>query len=346
MDELTSRQKQILAFVIDAYIVTTLPVGSRTLAERYRFGLSPASLRHEMGILEERGYLTHPHTSAGRVPTDKGYHLYVKESVKEEPLSSTVMNIISREMKGKIENLESLMGQASRILSAIAEETVLVISPELRELYLKELSLVPWDETRLLAVWRTTSGLVQDCLVEMGEPIASEEIEKVRNFINEELKGQPIKRLEEELFTRIQSQRDSLRRLYERTLQIIQRSLPYWGAPRVFVEGSRYIVSQPEFQDVKKLQPLMTLLEAKSNLVELLSHRPTAEGVSVAIGATELSKEIWDCSWVSAPYLCQGKYMGTLGVLGPRRMPYGRIIGLVHHMAEEMSHALERRGMV
>ncbi len=345
MEDLTPRQKQILALVIEAYIQTTLPVGSRTLAESSRLGLSSASLRHEMGILEERGYLTHPHTSAGRIPTDKGYHFFVREAVREEPLSTAVLNFISQQMEGRIENLESLMERASRILSTMAEEAVLVISPEIRELYLKELSLVPWDEGRLLAVWCTTSGLVQDRLVEMGEPISAEEIERIRNFINEELAGQAIKDLEEEVARRIESCRDSLRRIYEQTLQIVQKSLPSWNAPRVLVEGSRYILNQPEFQDLKKLKRLMAVLEEKSNLVDFLTHRTIAtEGISVAIGARDLSKEIWDCSLVTAPYLWRRKYVGTLGVLGPRRMPYGRIMGLVHHMAAEMTHALERWG--
>jgi heat-inducible transcriptional repressor len=344
MDDLTPRQKQILALVIRAYIETIVPVGSRSLAQNSGLNLSPASLRHEMGILEEQGYLTHPHTSAGRVPTDKGYHFYVREAVREEPLSEEVLNFISRQMEGKIENLESLMERASRVLSKMAEEAVLIVSPEIRELYLKELSLVPWDEGRLLAVWCTTSGLVQDGLVEMGEPIAAEEAERVRNFINEELAGLAIKDLEEELVRRIESRRDSLRRIYERTLQIVRKSLPPWGAPKVFVEGSRYILSQPEFQNTEKVQRLMKLLEEKTNLLELLETRRGTEGIWVAIGAGDLSREIWDCSLVSAPYLWRGKYMGTLGVLGPRRMPYGRIIGLVHQMAEEVTHVLERWG--
>ncbi|MBI4115120.1 MAG: heat-inducible transcription repressor HrcA [Candidatus Omnitrophica bacterium] len=342
MDPLTSRQREILKLVIEAYIQTGFPVGSQTLTARFGLNLSSASVRHEMGILEERGYLTHPHTSAGRLPTDKGYHFYVKEIVIEEPLSESLLTFISGQMEARIENLENLMERTSQVLAAIAQEAVLLLSPRLDELYLKELNLIPLDETRLLAVWCTTSGLVQNCLVDMREPISVEEVERIRNFINRELVGKAIRTLEEELLQRIARERDSLRNVYERTLQIVRKGVPMETPPRVFVEGSHYILNQPEFQDIKKFQRLITILEEKSNLIDLLGY-PTFEGkIRVAIGAKELSKDIWDCSIVSAPYVWQGKFVGAVGVLGPRRMPYGRIMGLVHHMAERISQALGR----
>ncbi len=340
--ELTSRQKEILTRVIDSYIATTLPIGSRTLAARSGLDLSPASLRHEMGLLEERGYLMHPHTSAGRVPTDKGYQFYVREGVREERLSETLLKFIAGEMEGRMSSLEGLMERASHVLSTMAQEAVLVVSPKLGQLYLKELSLVFLDETQVLAVWCTTSGAVQNCLVVMKAPISAEEAEHIRNFINEELTGEPIDSLEEILLKRIAARHDSLKKLYERTLEIIQRSVPHWERPRVFVEGSRYILNQPEFQDLKKFQLLITALEEKSHLRDLLQHQSLKEGVHVAIGEKELSKEIWDCALVSSPYLWHGKCVGSIGILGPRRMPYARIMGLVHRMAGEISQALVR----
>lgn len=344
MDELTSRQRQILTLIVESYIDTRLPVGSRTLAERYGLNLSPASVRHEMGVLEELGFLTHPHTSAGRLPTDKGYQFYVHEVVKEEPVSQAFVKLISRELKGRIESLESLMERSSRILSAMAQEAALLISPQLRKLYLKELSLVPLDETQLIAVWCTTSGLVKSSVVEMETPISKEELERILHFINEELAGAPIGDLEKELLERIESRRDSLRRLYEQALRIIQTSISLQEIPRVFVEGSRYILDQPEFQDVKKFQSLIATLEEKSSLIDLLKNQSLEQGVHVAIGEKELCKEIWDCAFVSAPYVWHGRCVGTIGILGPRRMPYGRIMGLVRRMSDEMSQALDRRG--
>lgn len=342
MSELTPRQKEILTLIIESHIATSLPVGSRVLTAQYELPLSPASVRHEMGILEESGYLTHPHTSAGRVPTDKGYQFYVRESVQEEPVSVEVLNHIVGEMKSKIDNLESLMARVSLILSAIAKEAVLVMPPVLCELYLKELSLVSLDSTHVLVIWCSSSGLVQDCLIELEEAISSDEVDRIRNFINQELTGVSLAHLEEELARRIESCRDSLRRIYERTLQIVKGSLMHWNLPRLVVEGSRYILNQPEFQDVTKIRLLMEMLEEKSSLIGLLTNRPSEDGVHVAIGEKELSKNIWDCSLVTAGYALRGKPMGVLGVLGPRRMPYGKIMGLVHRIAGEMGQALER----
>ena len=342
MDDLTSRQKKILQLVIESYIATSVPVASRMIAQKRWVALSPASIRHEMGALEERGYLTHPHTSAGRTPTDKGYHCYVHEMIREEPVSASFLDLISREMEGKIGNLESLIEHASRILSAITEETVLVSAPTLEELCLKELNLVSLSETRLLAVWRTTSGLIQNCWVEMEEAICSGERERIRNFINAELAGEPIDRLGEKLTSKMELRRDSLKRLYERALQVIQEGIPQWFLPRLHVEGSHYILKQPEFQDLKKFRLLIETLEEKTDLIHLLTGFSVAEGVRVAIGEKELSKNIWDCSLISAPYGAQGKSLGVVSVLGPRRMRYGRLMGLVHRMAGEISEALER----
>jgi len=243
MEALTPRQKEILARLIESHIATTTPVGSRTLAERHGLNLSPASVRNEMGILEEKGYLTHRHTSAGRLPTDQGYQFYVREVVREEPVSSESLNQIVQEMEQKIDDLENLMERVSSILSGRVKETALVMTPA-----------------------------------------------------------------------------------------------------RLHVEGSRYIVAQPEFRDLEKLQLLMETLEEKSRLIHLLMDRPPQGGVRVAIGEKELSKDIWDCALVSIPYEWGGKPVGVLGVLGPRRMPYGRIIGLVHQVAEKLGEVLARRG--
>lgn len=343
MDELTSRQKEILIRIIECHIETKLPVGSRMLAEQYWLNLSPASVRHEMGVLEDLGFLTHPHPSAGRVPTDKGYRFYVTE-VAKEPVSQALARRISQELEEKIESLESLMEHASRILSAMAEEAVVLTSPELRKLYFRELNLMPLASNRLLAVWCSTSGLIQNCAVEMDSSISREELNRIHAFINRELRGIPIEDLEKELLERIESRRDSLRQVYERALRIIQNSIPFLEMPRVFVEGSRYILGQPEFQDVKKFQPLIATLEEKISLIRLLRSHSVGPGVHVAIGEEELSKEIWDCALVSAPYLWHGKCVGILGILGPRRMPYSRIMGLVHQMSGEMGRVLERWG--
>lgn len=344
MENLTPRQKIILIRTVESYITTVLPVGSRALTERCHLALSPASVRHEMGVLENRGYLSHPHTSAGRVPTDKGYQFYVREGVDEEPISDSFMKEISRELEGERENLENLLERASRILSTIAEEAVLVLSPTVQQLYLKKLTLVPLDEKRLLAVWCSTSGWVQDCLVWMPAPCSPEEVDQIRNFVNEELAGVAVHELEEELLKRIRARQDSLRHLYERTLQIVQESLRRLESPRILVEGSHFVLDQPEFQHVEKFRMLVAALEDKPNLLEFLRQGAQEDKIRVAIGEKELSKKIWDCSLVSLPYRWRGQVAGVLGVLGPRRMRYGRMMGLVRQMTKEVSRVLDTWG--
>ena len=342
MNELTPRRKELLKRIIESHIATSLPVGSRTLTERYDLHLSPASVRHEMGILEEQGYLTHPHTSAGRVPTDEGYQFYVQEAVKEEPVSNELLAYIVEELEKKIDNLDNLMIQASSILSAIAKEAVLVMPPLRSEFCFKNLNLVVLGPQRILAVWSSTSGFIQDCLITLDEPISEEEAGRIRNFINQELEGVSLTQLEEELLKRTAFRRDSLKHLYEQSLGIVRNSVGRWREPTVFVEGSHYILGQPEFQDLKKFQLLMETLEERSHLVGLLKSRSLEPGVSVAIGERELSKNIWDCSLVASPYGWKGQCMGLLAILGPRRMPYGKMIGLVRQTAEKLTQILAR----
>lgn len=261
MKELKPRQKEILTFTIDSYIETKSPVGSKVLTQRYPLNLSPASVRHEMGILEGLGYLTHPYTSAGRVPTDKGYRFYAQEAPHREAVPEHLLHFISCKMNRKVDNLESFAERASHLLSTVVQETVLVMVSQL------------------------------------GDRLLSAE------------------------------------------------------TPRIFMGGSRYIVSQPEFHDLRKLEKLMAFLEEKTNCINLLTPRFPEEGVHltspargsvyVAIGERDLSPEIWDCAVVTSPYFWQSKQAGAIGVLGPRRMPYGRIVGLVRYMAEKMSRSLE-----
>lgn len=217
-------------------------------------------------------------------------------------------------------------------------------SPNPEELYLKELNLVALDSTKLLAIWCTTSGLIETSLIEMEEAISFEEAEKIRRFINTELAGGSIASLEERLLRKIASRRDSLRRLYEETLRIVRESSPVWLRPQLLVEGSRYILNQPEFRDPRKFQLLISAVEEKSNLIDLLRQQSREQRVRVSIGEKELSPEMWDCSLVSSSYVWGGRSIGTLGVLGPRRMPYGRIMGLVHRVAEEVGRVSARWG--
>ncbi len=342
MHELTPRQKEILTRTIESHIETFHPVGSRTLTERYAMHLSPALVRQEMGTLEELGYLNHPHTSAGRVPTDKGYHFYVDEGIEQESVPTPVLRVISQAMEEGARDFETLMERASHVLSTISQEAALMMAPPLQQLYLKEISLVPLSGSRVLAVWCSTSGLVRNCVVKMGEPILAEEAERISNFVNKELAGVPIHTLEEALSKRAERHRDSFRRLYERTLEIVRASAPHQEMPRLFVEGSRYVLRQPEFRDLEKFRLFVSTVEEKSRLVDLLSQQPQEEGIHIAIGEGGLSKEMWDCSLVSSPYLWERKYVGTVAVLGPRRMPYGRIMGLVSRMAQELTQVLAR----
>lgn len=345
--ELTNRQNGILKIIVGMYVKTVTPVGSRTISQCYQDALSPATIRNEMHDLEEKGYIKQPHTSAGRIPTDKGYRCYVDSLDTDTSVAPHVASLIAREYRERMDNMETLFERTSKILSSFSEQAGLVVFPMFEGLTLKRIELTALSPKHLLVVWVTSNGFVQDKIISLKEEIPSADLERINRLINEKLSGVLLSEIRstgvlQYASTEKEDVSNPSMRLYKTANRIIADSLPDVHDRRLALEGSRLVLDQPEFHDWEKSRMLFKTLEAKDFLTDLVETSSHAEGVHVQIGLEHHCENIWDCSFVTAEYRVHQKRMGTLGVLGPRRMPYERVIALVDYVSRRFGEALEQ----
>ncbi len=340
--ELTDRQKKILSIIVDSYVETVEPVGSRMISKRYNLDLSPATIRNEMSDLEEAGLVMHPHTSAGRIPTDLGYRYFIDYLLKREEISQHLAADISKQFRSEMEGLNDLIEKASHILAAMTEQTGIVSYPEMKDLSFGEISLHRLDLTHVLVIWVTTTGFVQNQVVDMREEISEDILKKITNFFNKELAGWPLCEMPQEISKRLSQHKDSLYLLYKRALQIVEGSLKKVETTRICLEGSSHILEKPEFQNIDKSRLLFQALEKRDQLFNLLRSDQHDQGVQVHVGRENKWEEIWGCSLITANYKYRDKVVGVIGILGPSRMRYGTVISFVDYLSRELSQALER----
>ncbi|MBI4368238.1 MAG: heat-inducible transcription repressor HrcA [Candidatus Omnitrophica bacterium] len=342
MENLTRRQQEVLKLIVGTYVKTVSPVGSRTIAKTYSQELSPATIRNEMHDLEERNFIQQPHTSAGRIPTDKGYRYYVDCLMSESRVPPHVVALVAREYRGRIDNMETLIERTSKILSTLSEQAGLVMFPTFEGMVLKRIELAPLNRRNLLVVWVTRNGFVQSQAVDMKETIPAEELTRINRFLNQELEGMLLAQVQTYLTEKLERVQDSLHVLHQTAIDIVAQGFPKTEQRRLAVQGSRYILEQPEFQNWEKSRRLFRTLETREHLADLLSSRPIQEGVQVQIGLEHHCADIWDCSLVTAQYRVNQRTVGSIGVLGPRRMQYEKIISLVDFVSRRFGEALEQ----
>ncbi len=342
MNILRERQKELLGMIVDTYVETVNPVGSGTIAKRFRKALSPATIRNEMHGLEEREFITHPHTSAGRIPTDKGYRYYVDHLMPAPRVTSRETAFILNEYRKRMDNMETLIERTSRILSTLSEQAGFIVFPSFEESVLKRLEITPLGSHHLLVVWVTRNGFIQDRVIDMKEEIPEEELARLNSFLNQELSGLVLSEIKPRLSAKLKTAKDSLRSLYETAVSIVSAGFPQAAQKKLSIEGSGNILQQPEFQDWDKSKRLFRTLEAKSSLLNVIESGPNTGRVTIHIGIEHQCQDLWDCSVITAQYFVDDRKLGVLGILGPRRMPYGRVVSLVDYVSRCFGEALEQ----
>ena len=339
-EELNERSRQILQAIIEDYIGTGEPVGSRTLSRRPGINLSPASVRNVMADLEELGFLYSPHTSAGRVPTEKGYRFYVASLLEVRQLNRDLRSRLRQECRSRDFDTESLLREVGRILSATSNYTGLVMVPRFTSTVFRRIEFVRLAETRVLVVFITQTGIVQHKLIEVEEPLTQRELDEVTNYLNLEFSGLSIQEIKNRIFAEMDHERALVDHLRRRALLLSSRVLQYELGGQVFIEGASNILEQPEFADLSTMKRLMRTLDQKSLLVDLLDKAQQVEGLQILIGGADNYSEIEGCSLVTSSYASSRGTTGILGVIGPTRMPYAMVIPLVDYAASLVSDIL------
>lgn len=339
--DLNDRTKKVLQAVIDSYIQTGSPIGSTVLAKTYNFSLSSATLRNIMAELEELGFLTHPHTSAGRVPTDKGYRYYIDSLISFDRDTPEIREHIDQSSVMQGGDLHHIMEEASQFLAKLSHHTGVVVAPAEPEGTLRHIEFVRLRGNQVLIIFVTNTGTVLNKLVELDEMISQHELNAFSSFLDDELEQHPLSEVRQRLLDRIREEKAGLMRLLERTYQASQE-VRERDADKVFIGGASQIFETPEFADVEKMRALFRAFEDKYKLIKLLDKTAVAEGIKVFIGSENPFFDMQGCSLVVGSYQA-GNVVGTLGVIGPVRMQYRQVIQVVDYTSRLLSRILDER---
>jgi heat-inducible transcriptional repressor len=332
--QLDERPREILRLIIRSYVTTGEPVGSRTLAKTMEWKLSPATIRNIMADLEEEGYLGHPHTSAGRVPSEKGYRFYVDNLADSAKLSKSDERYVSR-MLSESESPEDVMSRASVVLSTISKNVGIVIAPPIGVTVLKHIEFVDLTDGKILVIFVSTSGLLQRKLIRVGERYTQEELDKAGRYLVEKFSGKTLTEIRNELLRMMQAERT----LFDRMLSLFQT----WrdtldqepiASDTVYLQGTSNIISQPEFADVERMRTLFQMFEEKGRLVKILNEciSSNPQTVKIAIGSELGVPNMRDFTLITSQYATTDHTTGFLGIIGPTRMQYERGISIVEYL--------------
>ena len=338
---LDERKRQILQAIIDDYISTAEPVGSRTIARKYNLGISPATIRNEMADLELLGYLEQPHTSAGRIPSVKGYRFYVDCLLAPPQISERDIAIIDNWYHTKARRMEEVFQETAKILSRMTKNVSMVLAPQMSQCTFKYIQFLPLDERRSIVVIVTDSGLLENKIIEIPQGLSHEDLTRVANAINSRLGGLAVDRITAPVLKDIQADILPDPQVHEQALTLLKQILTVGKNEKVYLGGTTQMLSQPEFRDVDKIQGLLTMLEEDRLLCDIL-HMSHSDGVIVTIGQENKYSGIHDCSVVQATYRIDGQIVGTVAVLGPTRMEYGKTMSVLKFMQRHLGEILKQ----
>jgi heat-inducible transcriptional repressor len=347
MSDLNHRARKILGAIVHEYLATGEAVGSRTVTRRYGIDLSPATVRNVMSDLEEAGLLKQPHTSAGRVPTDQGLRFFVDSLLKVRSLSDKERQELSQRYQIPTDDIESALRESAHVLAELSTHTAVLVTPRPDTDVLEHVEFMRLREGQLLAVLVAKSGQVSNKIISATEAIAPDELERIHNYLNEILAGLTLDEVRARVQKELADERTQYQALEKKALELSQKALPD-ASSDVIVSGQARLldnVAAGDPAEVEKMKALFRRLEEKRVLADLLERTQLAEGIRVFIGAETNVAELSDFTIVATNYGVEGdgKPLGTLGVIGPTRMNYSKVITLVDFTAQLVSGLIAKR---
>ena len=344
-EELNQREKAILRSIVQQFILTATPVGSRNITKKYDIGFSPATVRNVMSDLEDSGFINHPHTSAGRVPTDKGYRYYVDSLMDIDKLNTKEKGLIENGLRSIIDEADELVKVTSRLLSSITRQIACVTYPNLESGILEKIQIISLTSTRILAVISIKSGLVKTITLELETGLKESQLESVQSLLNEKLSGlslEEIRNTFKERFSDANEDQKPIIRLFVDSIDKLFKD--DFKSERMIVTGAKNIIQQPEFENPENFQSIIELIEDKDVIIHIMekSSELKKEEVYISIGSENIEKKLKEYSFVSKEYKF-GETSGTLGIIGPKRMEYSRIIAIVDYLAKVLSEQIKSR---
>lgn len=337
--QIDDRKLRILQAVIEDYISTAQPIGSRTVAKKYKLGISSATIRNEMSDLEEMGYLEQPHTSAGRIPSEKAYRLYVDKLMPIMKLPFYEQQIIVKELGDRVDEAEGIIRKTARILSQLTKYTSLVMSSQLDGSRLRHVHFVPIDNHSFVAVIVMDTGVVRNTIIKTVDAVTPDYLESLTRAVNDILAGVSIQELKRYIESEDYKRLAYKYRLLDTLIPLVTESLDEIGSDEVYADGMSNIFNFPEYYDIAKAKSLLELIEQKDQLVGIIN-RIGGDGVIVSIGSELDNTYMKDCSLVTATYRSGEREVGRIGILGPTRMEYERVVAVLEFMADHISNLI------
>ena len=337
---LGDRRAQILRALVSYYVTSGEPVGSKTLVDRYRLGVSAATVRNELAALEDAGLIYQPHTSAGRIPTDAGYRFFVDRFAGGGKLPDKEARQVRSFFVEPRWELEDALRQTASLLSTLTDHAAVVFAPALDRSTVRHIELVLLPSERAMVVIVTDTGRVENHVIRVPAGMDEEQLGNAAQMLNRALVGQPLEILATKMTEELSRFPLELREVVATLAETLSEELADSDAERVFLEGTSNMVDEHKFADLETVRQVIEALEHRRLLLEVLADALSIETVSIRIGAENPVEEMQSCAVISAPYSLEGSVIGSLGVVGPTRMDYRRTIAAVHEVAANLGRML------
>ena len=337
---LNDRKIQILQAIINNYIETAEPVGSRTIAKKYNLGISSATIRNEMSDLEEMGFILQPHASSGRIPSDMGYRLYVDHLMQKKELGEEEQRYLQSIISRDISQIDFLMEETAKALSVLTNYTTIISEPKGQRTRMKQRRLIPLDSVSVLLVIATEGNFIKNHVIKMGCVPTEEKIFDIGFCLNRLLQGCALREIDTLLVARMQEELWEYRELLPPILKAIETTMRSAEKVQLHMSGTKNILAFPEFADIQKAKSLFQALEEKDVLVTLLEESKNND-LQVLIGSENTVQSMQDCSVITATYKMGDNTRGTIGIVGPTRMDYSQVISVLNGMVQNIEKVLK-----
>ena len=342
MDELTQRQQDILGYVVGEYIATAKAVGSDTICQSCGLGVSSATIRNELVALADQGFLSQPHTSAGRVPTAKGYRYFVERLMQRSELSLSEQTMIRHPFHQVSQDLDQWMRLAATVLAKMSQGASLIAAPQSHQTHFRHVELISISEATGLMILVLQDGSVHQQMMVYGNPVSQEQLSRVSNRLNAQFANLGTAQARAKALGEMGGEDEALVIEVSRRMVDVMYAYESQSNREIYRDGLVHILGQPEFEEIERARQVVRVLEQDSALEALFGRVQLANGVQIIIGSDDQTDDIRDCSLVLSGYGLPGEADGIVGVLGPMRMQYGRTVSAVRYVAGVMSDLLHR----
>ena len=335
---LDDRKKKVLQAIVEEYVNTAEPVSSSSITNNYELNYSSATIRNEMANLEKSGYLEKTHTSSGRIPSEKGYRYYVDELLKDDNISIEEVKYISQKLETKINEIEEITKIATSTISEITHYTTVAIGPSTQDLLIEEVKFVLLGPRMLMAIILTNTGMVKETIIKFDEDITEKQVETINYMFNQKLKGQPIEiidaPLEEYLIEEMKYSVKVIRPIIEQIKKVISQER------QIYLQGANKAFDLPEFNSLEVAKNFVNILDTKEVMQDMLDSG-FAQDINVYIGEENEQKELKDFSVITFKHNVNGKDLGTIGIIGPKRMDYSKVISVMKYINKKLKDSGE-----